>query len=38
MTKGEEEALQSHLDHCLEVLREEIMCTGDVSILTFYWH
>lgn len=30
--------MRPHLDHCLEVLREEVMCTGDVSILTFFWH
>ncbi|KAI2637706.1 hypothetical protein GGS26DRAFT_544846 [Hypomontagnella submonticulosa] len=26
-----------HLDHCLEVLRQGIMCNADVAINTFFW-
>ncbi|KAG1895122.1 uncharacterized protein F5891DRAFT_1281289 [Suillus fuscotomentosus] len=26
-----------HLDHCIEILRQNIMCRGDVTILTYDW-
>jgi len=26
-----------HLDHCIEMLRQLIMCTGDVGLITFDW-
>ncbi|OSX61512.1 hypothetical protein POSPLADRAFT_1034133 [Postia placenta MAD-698-R-SB12] len=24
-------------DHCIEMLRQQIMCVGDVGVITFYW-
>ncbi|EED79895.1 predicted protein, partial [Postia placenta Mad-698-R] len=27
----------SPLDHCIEMLRQRIMCTGDVGMITFDW-
>lgn len=24
-------------DHCVEMLRQQIMCTGDVGLLVFHW-
>ena len=38
LTSQQDEYLQSHMDHCLEALREEIMCYGDTAIMTFFWH
>ncbi|QPH12467.1 hypothetical protein C2857_004664 [Epichloe festucae Fl1] len=35
MTK--EKNLGQHIDHCLESLRQYIMCNADVSLLTFDW-
>ncbi|KAG1805895.1 hypothetical protein EV424DRAFT_1647224 [Suillus variegatus] len=26
-----------HLDHCIEILRQNIMCRGDVTMLTYDW-
>ncbi|KAK4190588.1 hypothetical protein QBC35DRAFT_471745 [Podospora australis] len=26
-----------HLDHCLEILRQGIMCNADVTVNTYYW-
>lgn len=26
-----------HLDHCIEMLRQRIMCTGDVGLITSHW-
>lgn len=31
------EVWRSHLDHCVEMLRQQIMCTGDVGLLVFHW-
>ena len=25
------------LDHCIDILRQVIMCNGDTSLLTFHW-
>lgn len=25
------------LDHCLEILRQGVMCRGDISLVTFVW-
>ncbi|KAF2692090.1 hypothetical protein K458DRAFT_285376, partial [Lentithecium fluviatile CBS 122367] len=38
LTANEEVYLKGHLDHCLEVLREQIMCSADTSIITFFWN
>jgi hypothetical protein len=32
-----EERLQVHLDHCIELLRMNLMCMSDVSVLTYTW-
>ncbi|KAF2026865.1 hypothetical protein EK21DRAFT_115363 [Setomelanomma holmii] len=29
--------VQGHLGHCIETLRQTIMCHGDVSLLTYNW-
>ncbi|KAF9819584.1 hypothetical protein IEO21_02048 [Rhodonia placenta] len=26
-----------HIDHCIEMLRQQIMCAGDVGLITFDW-
>ncbi|KAF2278034.1 uncharacterized protein EI97DRAFT_432118 [Westerdykella ornata] len=37
MTREEEDMVTDHLDHCIEVLRISVMCTGDLSLYTFTW-
>ncbi|EED83399.1 predicted protein [Postia placenta Mad-698-R] len=36
---GEEdpELYRNHIDHCIEMLRQQIMCTGDTGLVTFHW-
>jgi hypothetical protein len=34
---GSPEAFRTHLDHCIEMLRQDIMCRGDVTMLTYDW-
>ncbi|KAI1747283.1 hypothetical protein F4782DRAFT_521652 [Xylaria castorea] len=29
--------LQIHLDHCIETLREAVMCNGNTALISFYW-
>ncbi|KAF2636959.1 hypothetical protein P280DRAFT_361180, partial [Massarina eburnea CBS 473.64] len=36
-TAAEEDNLKGHIDHCLEVLREGVMCSRDTSIVSFYY-
>lgn len=31
------EAYRTHLDHCIEILRQDIMCRGDATMLTYDW-
>ncbi|OQV05018.1 hypothetical protein CLAIMM_09822 isoform 2 [Cladophialophora immunda] len=31
------DTLRSHLDHCIDVLRINLMCTSDVSVMTHHW-
>ncbi|OCL09203.1 hypothetical protein AOQ84DRAFT_291711, partial [Glonium stellatum] len=31
------EMVRAHLDHCIEIIRTNLMCTGDVSLLTYNW-
>jgi len=26
-----------HLDHCIDILRQVVMCSADTSLLTFHW-
>ena len=32
-----EHVVQGHLEHCVETLRQNIMCHGDISLLTYNW-
>ncbi|SMR52955.1 unnamed protein product [Zymoseptoria tritici ST99CH_1E4] len=32
-----EEAIMGHIDHCLDLLRQMIMCTADVGLIIYYW-
>ncbi|MCJ1330069.1 hypothetical protein MMC10_006750 [Thelotrema lepadinum] len=32
-----EGTLSKHYDHCIDILRQVIMCNGDTSLLTFHW-
>ncbi|OSX62425.1 hypothetical protein POSPLADRAFT_1142692, partial [Postia placenta MAD-698-R-SB12] len=34
---GDAEFYRIHLDHCIEMLRQRILCTGDVGMITFDW-
>jgi hypothetical protein len=34
---GPESFWRTHLDHCIEMLRQNIMCHGDVTMLTYDW-
>ncbi|PLB44957.1 hypothetical protein P170DRAFT_450016 [Aspergillus steynii IBT 23096] len=29
--------LRKHLDHCIDILRQNIMCNGDTSVITHNW-
>ncbi|EHA19807.1 hypothetical protein ASPNIDRAFT_142954, partial [Aspergillus niger ATCC 1015] len=29
--------LRHHLDHCIDILRQKLMCDADVGILTYVW-
>lgn len=31
------EILRMHLDHCVEMLRQNIMCHADVTMISWYW-
>ncbi|KAK8080941.1 hypothetical protein PG997_008759 [Apiospora hydei] len=37
LSESEEKYLQFHLDHCVESLREAIMCYGNTALISFYW-
>lgn len=32
-----ENIVQGHLQHCVEMLRQTLMCHGDISLLTYNW-
>lgn len=32
-----EAVVQGHLQHCVETLRQTLMCHGDISLLTYNW-
>ncbi|KAI1802302.1 hypothetical protein F4811DRAFT_554920 [Daldinia bambusicola] len=32
-----EPVIRAHLDHCIEMLREALLCHGDVGIITYNW-
>lgn len=31
-------ALRGHADHCINDIRQSLMCHADLSVVTFYWH
>ncbi|OSX59827.1 hypothetical protein POSPLADRAFT_1149671 [Postia placenta MAD-698-R-SB12] len=31
------EAYRTHLDHCIEMLRQVVLCTADVGLVTYDW-
>ncbi|KAI0947367.1 hypothetical protein AcV7_009811 [Taiwanofungus camphoratus] len=31
------EVFRTHLDHCVEMIRQNIMCHGDVGLITYEW-
>ncbi|KAH9947885.1 hypothetical protein B0H21DRAFT_691211 [Amylocystis lapponica] len=31
------ETFRTHLDHCIEILRQNLMCRGDTGLVTFEW-
>ncbi|KAG1768891.1 hypothetical protein EV702DRAFT_979147, partial [Suillus placidus] len=31
------EIVRQHLDHCIEMIRQNIMCNADVTMITWYW-
>ncbi|KAL7917021.1 hypothetical protein ACQKWADRAFT_307810 [Trichoderma austrokoningii] len=34
---GDPNKLRTHIDHCIEMLRQVIMCNGDLHIITYNW-
>ncbi|KAI1444276.1 hypothetical protein F5Y02DRAFT_428051 [Annulohypoxylon stygium] len=32
-----EPIIRAHIDHCIEMLRETLLCQGDVGIITYNW-
>ena len=30
--------LRGHADHCIDDIRQSLMCHPDLSVVTFYWH
>ncbi|MCJ1246389.1 hypothetical protein MMC30_003596 [Trapelia coarctata] len=37
MTQHEARDLEVHINHCLELLRQSLMCNPDTSLTTFTW-
>ena len=37
LTEDEYHDQFNHLEHCLELLRQSLMCNADMSIITFHW-
>jgi len=31
------EVFRMHLDHCVEIIRQNLMCSGDVGMITYEW-
>ncbi|KAJ6597464.1 hypothetical protein DFH09DRAFT_1131916 [Mycena vulgaris] len=31
------EFFRNHLDHCIEIIRQNLMCAGDVGVITYDW-
>ncbi|KAI1122363.1 hypothetical protein F5Y10DRAFT_271146 [Nemania abortiva] len=31
------EVQKNHIDHCLEIIRQVVMCNGDTGLITFHW-
>jgi hypothetical protein len=32
-----EPVLRTHIDHCIEMLRQQLLCVADVGIVTYSW-
>ncbi|KAI0381265.1 hypothetical protein F5Y04DRAFT_288908 [Hypomontagnella monticulosa] len=37
LTETDNKYLQIHLDHCIEALRETVMCNGNTAVISFFW-
>lgn len=37
MIAEDEQESQGHKDHCIEILRQRLMCTPDLNIYTYHW-
>ena len=35
--QDEPETVRTHIDHCIEMLRQSIMCQSDLGVLTYNW-
>jgi len=35
--KAHQETIRTHIDHCIEILRQNLMCTADVGLVTYEW-
>ncbi|KAF7957961.1 hypothetical protein EAE96_003528 [Botrytis aclada] len=33
----EKETMGEHTEHCIEILRQSVMCRGDTTLITFHW-
>ncbi|KAF8907012.1 hypothetical protein CPB84DRAFT_1769237 [Gymnopilus junonius] len=36
-TEAKPEVFRTHLDHCVEILRQNLMCSADVGMITYEW-
>ncbi|PPQ65051.1 hypothetical protein CVT26_015747 [Gymnopilus dilepis] len=36
-THPKPDVFRTHLDHCVEILRQHLMCTADVGMITYEW-
>ncbi|KAF9005457.1 hypothetical protein BDQ17DRAFT_1469115 [Cyathus striatus] len=37
MFQGDPEELRVHTDHCVEMLRQRLMCTSDIGVIAYDW-
>ncbi|KAE9367279.1 hypothetical protein N431DRAFT_320380, partial [Stipitochalara longipes BDJ] len=31
------DVMRNHLDHCIEIIRQVLMCNADLGLITFHW-
>jgi len=36
-TSSKQETFKTHVDHCIEIIRQSLMCSADVGIVTYEW-